>query len=85
MNKLTIVGTTRFENTPISDFRVYFDLTHFLVVTMVALTSWTNFNRCVPSYSSVLLLFWSGAEFNQFVLLHSGHEFYDFSYICTRK
>ena len=32
MNKLTIVGTIRFENTPISDFRVYFDLTHFLVV-----------------------------------------------------
>ena len=32
MKKLTIVGTIRFENTPISDFRVYFDLTHFLAV-----------------------------------------------------
>ena len=31
---------------------------------MLALTLWTNFNRCMPSYSSVLLSFWSGAEFN---------------------
>ena len=31
----------------------------------VCLEIWLNFNRCVPSYSSVLLLFWSGAEVNQ--------------------
>ena len=94
MKKRTIVAFA-FHKRAISNLCVYFDFFFFIVtlddrvlcelalslIELAWLYLWTNFNRCMPSYLSVLLLtFIKCWIYHCFVLfLHSGHEFYDFS------